>query len=320
MATHTLVPRLYHCTFGPHEPALRVKSGDTVTAETRDCHGLDSKGSPIPDSMLPIGQDIRSRPSNPVVGPIHVEEARVGDLLAVRIEEIRLNGTRGMSKQSERFGSLSGEWTGHSLLYSPPIETRQFDWTIDPVRRIGSIDLPGSRLGRVEVPLVPFIGSIGVCPPMGRIETTMAPGEFGGNMDFRRLGEGVTLYLPVWIDGAYLAFGDVHALQGDGEINGTAVEVTAVVTLGLRVVKSRPAAWPRAEDDDYIMTIGSTRPLDDCVRLACTELLAWLVADYGFQREEAWQLMGQLVRLEVANFVDPFYSVAARFPKKYLPK
>ena len=140
MAVHTLVPRLYYYTFGPHEPALRVRSGDTVTAETRDCLGLDSKGNPIPDSMLPIASDVRYRPSNPVVGPIYVEDARVGDLLAVRIQEIRLNGTHGMSKQSENFGSLSGEWMGHTLLYSPPIKARLFEWKIDPVSRIGSLE------------------------------------------------------------------------------------------------------------------------------------------------------------------------------------
>jgi len=90
----------------------------------------------------------------------------------------------------------------------------------------GHYGVTGSRLKRVEARLKPFIGSIGVAPRFGRIETTLAPGEYGGNMDCVETCEGTTVYLPVWVRGAYLAFGDVHALQGDGELNGTALEVT----------------------------------------------------------------------------------------------
>ena len=146
-------------------------------------------------------------------------------------------------------------------------------------------------------------------------------------MDYMEVREGATLYLPVWVDGAYLAFGDVHALQGDGEVNGTALEATAEVTLDLKVVKGhkavwperRRAEWPRLENSTHIMTIGSTRPLMDCVRLAQIELLFWLTEEFGFQREEAWQLMSQVGSMRIGNVVDPLYTVAARFPKNCLP-
>jgi acetamidase/formamidase len=169
------------------------------------------------------------------------------------------------------------------------------------------------------VPLDPFIGSIGVAPRYGRVEMTLTPGEYGGNMDYMETREGTTLYLPVWVEGAYLSFGDVHAVQGDGEVNGTALEVPAEVTLRLEVIKGQEADWPRLEDETYIMATGSTRPLMDCVRLAQMELLNWLVRDYGFQREEAWQLMGQVSSMRIGNVVDPCYTVVARFPKRYLP-
>jgi len=155
---------------------------------------------------------------------------------------------------------------------------------------------------------------------MGRVETTLMPGEFGGNMDYRGLTEGVILYLPVWVDGAFLEFGDVHALQGDGETNGTAVEVSAEVRLTIELLKNRKMGWPRVENEDYIIVLGSARPLEDCIRLAMFELLGWLVEDYGFDREEAWQLLGQLGRLDIANIVDPHYTVAAKFPKRFLPR
>jgi amidase len=123
----------------------------------------------------------------------------------------------------------------------------------------------------------------------------------------------------VWVDGAYLALGDVHAVQGDGELVGTALEVTAEVTLDIEVLKGRSAAWPRLEDGTHIMVAGSTRPLLDCVRLAHMELLAWLVDEYGFQRDEAWQVISQVGTMRVGNVVNPNYTVIARFPKAYLP-
>jgi acetamidase/formamidase len=184
---------------------------------------------------------------------------------------------------------------------------------------VAVFDMPKSRIGRVEAPLAPFIGSIGTAPPHGRIETSLTPGEYGGNMDYRGLAEGTTLYLPVWVDGAYLFFGDVHALQGDGEMNGTALETSARVTLTLRIRRGMKAAWPRIETAAHIEAAGSTRPLYDCVRLANMEVLRWLVEGYGFDRTEAWQLMGQVGEMRIANVVDPNYTVVAAFPKKYLP-
>jgi len=205
------------------------------------------------------------------------------------------------------------------LLYNAPIETIVYDWKLDLDRGVAIYEMPHSRLKRVEVPLDPFIGSIGVAPRYGRVEMTLTPGEFGGNMDCVETREGTTLYLPVWVRGAYLSFGDIHARQGDGEVNGTALETTAEVTLTISVVKGRQADWPRLESDDHIMVIGSTRPLMDCVRLSQIGLLEWLTGEYGFQREEAWQLMAQVGTMRIGNVVDPCYTVVSKFPKSCLP-
>ncbi len=319
MARHTLIPKTYRYTFGPSEPALTIAGGDSLTASTRDCRGEDRERRPIPAEMQPEAAGTDLVRSNPLVGPVFVEGARRGDSLRIRLDRVRPDRDFGMSKQSARFGSLSGEWAGHPMLYQPPIQTKFFDWKLDLDRGIASIELPKSRLGRAEARMEPFVGCIGVAPPMGRVETSMTPGEYGGNMDWRGLKEGVVLHLPVWVDGAFLSFGDVHALQGDGEMNGTAVETSAEVTLGIEVLSGRKIGWPRAEDDEFIAVLGSARPIEDCVRLATFELLGWLVADYGFDREEAWQLMGQLGGIDIANIVDPQYTVAAKFPKRFLP-
>ena len=214
---------------------------------------------------------------------------------------------------------LTGEGPGRTLLYNDPIPEIWYEWKLDLDRGVGTVQLPNSRVGRAEVPLAPFLGSIGVAPRFGRTELTLTPGEFGGNMDCVDTAEDTTLYLPVWVEGAYLLFGDVHAVQGDGELNGTAVETTALVTLSLEVLKGRRAEWPRIESPHHIMVAASTRPLMDCVRLAQIELLNWLVDEYGFQREEAWQLNAQVGTMRIGNVVDPSYTVVAKFPKAYLP-
>jgi acetamidase/formamidase len=296
-----------------------IQSGDTVIAETRDAFGLDAQRDPLPEEKKPHAPGTTLRESNPVVGPVYVEGAEEGDLLAVGIRRIQITRDVAISKQNTNFGSLTGEGPGRTLLYNNPIPTIWYEWQLDLERQVGTLELPGSRLGRVEVALRPFIGSIGVAPRFGRVEMTLTPGEYGGNMDYMEVCEGATLYLPVWVQGAYLSFGDVHAVQGDGEVNGTALEVPAKVTLGIDVLKGRAADWPRLENETHIMALGSTRPLMDCVRLAQMELLHWLVADYGFQREEAWQLSGQVSSMRIGNVVDPCYTVAARFPKVFLP-
>ncbi len=319
MSDHRLEPRIFYYTFGAHEPALRIAGGDTVTAETRDAFGYDRERRPLAESRKQRLPGATLKESNPVIGPIYVEGAEEGDLLAVHIRSIRLTREFAISKQGPRFGSLTGEAPGKALLYNEPVPLIWYEWKLDLKRNTAALELPGSRIGRVEVPLAPFIGSIGVAPRFGRTETTLTPGEFGGNMDFRDLAAGATLYLPVWVRGAYLSFGDVHALQGDGEVNGTALEVTAEVSLQVEVVKGGKAEWPRLVDERYIMTIGSARPLEDCIRISQLELLGWLTGEYGFQREEAWQLMAQVGEIRIANMVDPAYTAASAFPRKYLP-
>ena len=164
----------------------------------------------------------------------------------------------------------------------------------------------------------PNFGSMGVAPRFGRVETTLAPGEYGGNMDCVETKEGTTVYFPVWVRGAYLGFGDVHAAQGDGEICGSGLETTAEVTLRLTVRKGWTIEWPRLEDGVHIMVAASARPLYDAFAIAHVELNRWLVEGYGFDRYEAFQVLSQAGTARVGNVVDPFYTVVAKFPKACL--
>lgn len=137
-------------------------------------------------------------------------------------------------------------------------------------------------------------------------------------MDTSEACEGATVYLPVFHEGAYFYFGDVHALQGDGEIAGSGIETSADVAFEIDLVKNKKISWPRIENDEFIMVAGSTRPLIDAFRIAHVELVNWLEADYGFDRWEALQVISQIGSAQVANVVDPNFTVVAKFPKAFL--
>jgi len=315
---YKLEPRLYHYTFAPNKPALKVRSGDMVVALTRDAGGFNEKLEPMPEEQKQRSETTLFCQRNPLAGPIYIEGAELGDILAITIQKIKLNRDYAWSRHRTRFGFLTGEVPGRELLLNEPIPEKKFDWQLDLKRNVGILELKESRQRRIEIPLHPFLGSIGVAPRFGRIETSMTPGEYGGNMDCVETKEGTVLYLPVWVRGAYLAFGDVHAAQGDGELCGVALETSAEVTFKLDVVKGKTIEWPRLEDETHIMTTGSGRPLMECVRIAQVELVKWLINDYGFEKWEAFQVISQASTMRIGNVVDPNYTVVAKFPRKYL--
>jgi acetamidase/formamidase len=171
----------------------------------------------------------------------------------------------------------------------------------------------------VKIPLHPFLGCIGVAPANGEARSSVVPAEFGGNMDASESSVGNTLYLPVNVPGALLYIGDGHAAMGDGEIAGTAIEVPLRVRLRVRVIKGQRIEWPRFENRDEIMAVGIYRPLDDCLRIAFTQLIEWIHRDYGLSELDAYELLSKVATIHVAEMVDPNYVVIAKVDKKYLP-
>jgi acetamidase/formamidase len=139
-------------------------------------------------------------------------------------------------------------------------------------------------------------------------------------MDFNEVVEGVTMYFPVFEPGALFMLGDGHAAQGDGEIAGAAIETSFNVRFTVNLLKGKKIEWPRLVNDTKIMSIGSTRPLMDALRIACADLINWLAEDYGYDKLEAYELLGQAAELKIANVVDPQFSVACALDKKYLPR
>lgn len=316
---HVFHPKTYYYTYGVNEPAYHIKPGDFVLASTLDAGGSDCEGRLIPEDMKHRVPGINFRESNPLTGPFYVEGAEAGDTLAIKIEEINLNRSTAYSRIGPHFGCLTEEVPGRRILLNEPLKERHFYWDLDLEESTGYLKLPGSSLGGVEIPLHPFIGSIGVAPRFGRVEMSLTPGEFGGNMDCVETRAGVTLYLPVFAPGGYLVFGDIHAAQGDGELCGVALETTAEVKLKVDVIKGKSIDWPRVEDEEWVMTIGSSRPLMEAFRIAHLDMVGMLETDYGFDRMEGFQVFSQVGRCRVGNVVDPNYTVVAKFPKKYLP-
>jgi amidase len=145
------------------------------------------------------------------------------------------------------------------------------------------------------------------------------PGPHGGNIDVPELTIGCALHLPVRVPGALFYVGDAHAAQGQGELGGPALEIAAVGTFRFELIKGQAIGWPRIESNEAIMTVGSARPMEDAARIAYHELVGWLIADYGFERLDAYQLLTQVGGLCVAQMVNAAYTLVASCPRRYLP-
>jgi acetamidase/formamidase len=250
------------------------------------------------------------------VGPIYIEGATTKDMLKVEIVKVRPNTGLAASQVYSDFGGLATDT--RVRLLNDPIPARRYVWRLDTTRMMGVTEMPRSRVKRMEIDLQPMLGRVAVAPRGQEAFAGLWPGDFGGNMDAQEVREGTTVYLPIFHDGAYFYFGDGHARQGYGEVAGTGLETSMDVVLRIDLVKGRAIDWPRLEDAEHIMVVGSGRPLIDAFRLAHVELVEWLEQEYGFERLDAYTLVGQVGESTVANIVDPAYSVVAKIRKRYL--
>ena len=305
MARHEFQPTHFHVTIGEHEPVLRVADGDTIATWCVDAGGYDARGEKITEG------------GNPQTGPFFVEGAAPGDTLAVRLDRLRPNRERGVTEEVVAAGVVEPRFVREL-----PVAGEDGDWWhVDLERLTAHLESPPPGLEYLgEVPLEPMLGCFGVAPARGQAISCATSGRHGGNMDYRGFREGVTVYFPVSADGALLHVGDGHALQGDGEIVGTGIEISFDVELTVSVIKGKEIGWPRADDGVFLMAVGNARPLDQAVQHATTELVRWLGEDYGLGVLEASILLGQLIRYDVGNVYDPAYTMVAKLAKRYLPQ
>jgi acetamidase/formamidase len=303
--TRQFVPTTFYNTYSfAHPPALRIKAGDRVVTKTVDAGGVDWTGKTV------------AAGPNPQTGPFYVEGAEPGDMLVVTIEKLETN--RAMAYSS----SLLAPYAVDPAAIAARVdrEPRRTTWTIDKARGVARLDQVEIQPGGIELPLRPMLGCIGTAPARKEAISTAAPGAFGGNMDYAAMGVGAKLMLPVNEPGALLFLGDGHARQGEGEVVGTGLETSLDVEFSVTLVKKKAIGWPRLETDTHVMVLGSARPLIEAFQHATTELHKWLMADYGMTERGAQIVMGQATEYEIANVVDPNFTVVAKVRKAMLPR
>jgi acetamidase/formamidase len=302
---HHFTPQRYYNAIGTYEPALRIAPGDSVFTTTLDAWGGDTSD-----------RQVTSGP-NPQTGPFYVEGAEPGDTLVLHFDHLAPNRPRGFTKTVVAPNVVDPAYVTE-LPWPPKGERRMADWHVDAQAGTATLVSPQTALGRLTLPLAPMLGCFGVAPAGGQAISTAAAGEHGGNMDYRGFVAGVTAYLPVAAPGALLFVGDGHAVQGDGEIVGTGIEISFDVqfTVGLR--KGKRISWPRGENATHIFTVGNARPLDQAVQHATTEMLRWLQDDYGLDALGANILLGQCVEYDLGNVYDPLYTMVCKIAKRFL--
>jgi amidase len=303
--SHRLVPERFYNTYSAaHPPALRIRPGDRVWTRTIDAAGADWNGK----TAAPA--------SNPQTGPFYIEGAEPDDMLVVRFETIEPNRATAYS------ASLLAPYAVDPASIAARVdrEPRRLIWNIDKSRGVARLESTEIRPAVIELPLRPMLGCVAVAPARKEAILTTVPGPFGGNMDYAGMNAGVTLMLPVYEPGALLFLGDGHARQGEGEVAGTGLETSMDVEFTVDVVKKKTIGWPRLETGSHIMAIGSARPLLEAFQHATTELQRWLVTDYGFSERGAAAFMGQATEYEIANVVDPNFTVVAKLRKSLLPR
>lgn len=269
-------------------PVARVRPGDTVLLETADCFADQVRSA----ADTPASVDWEQ--INPATGPVFVVGARPGDVLSVFIERIEI-AARGVMAVSEEFGVLRDRLVGTTFRHVSIVE--------------GHALVAGAC-----IPAVPMIGVLGVAPA-GEPVPCGSPGRHGGNMDTRLIGEGATVYLPVFTAGALLAAGDLHAAMGDGEICGTGVEVAGRVRLRLDVRRDLEIGAPVVETADVVATIASAASLDDAADSATRAMADLLERRLGLSTADVTMLMSAAGQLQVSQVVDPLKTARFALPK-----
>jgi acetamidase/formamidase len=301
--THEFEPTQFHHFFSAAiEPVLRMNPGDSIKTWSVDSRGMDSQGVR------------RTLGGNPLTGPFYVEGAFPGDTLLVHFDRIELN----------RESAVSGSLIVNGALDTSYIETRgkldhdNSDWKLDLEGGFASVAEPTESLKNYKVPLAPMLGCVGVAPAEGMRSRSRYLGAYGGNMDYNQVRSGVTVYLPVFVPGALLFVGDGHAVQGAGELIGSALETSMAIEFTVDLEKGGAPSNPRMASAEYLMASGIAGSLDDALRGATSNLARWIEKIYGLGAAEVSLVLGTSISFDIAEVVDPQLHVVARIPKALL--
>lgn len=300
---HDFTPTIFYRQFSAlNKPVLTVAPGDTIHTTTVDAGGTDE-------------HDVRRvAGGNPQTGPFYIEGAIPGDLLVVHINKLRLNRDWAGSDDSLVDRSLNPD-----LAVKMKGVGKEIRWHLDLAGGTASPEKPGEHLTHFTIPLKPMLGCIAAAPSISQAApNTGDSGFFGGNMDFNEVGEGAIVYLRISNPGALLYIGDGHAAQGDGELNGNALETSMDVELTVDVIPNKSIGDPRIETPDAIITMGLDGSLDDAFKEATGDMAVWLAEDYRLTPSEAAQVMGAAAEYRVSEAADRNAGVVLKLKKRYL--
>lgn len=297
---HTLTKDQTHSKFSSLiAPVLTVPSGAVIEAFTEDAS----------DEQFEIDSDVSALdklsfdPIHPLTGPVYVEGAQPGDVLKVKIHKIDLVDW-GWTAILPGFGFLADDFKEAYLRTFPLKE--------------GMTSVPFK--GKINVPLRPFPGVMGVAPATEEMLSTIPPRANGGNMDDPNIVEGTTVYFPVFVEGALFSIGDAHAAQGMGEVCGTAIEAPMRIVYEIEVLKGgRAITEPEYETDDYYAVTAFATTIDEAAKKAVKFMVDYLVAEHDLTPSEAYALCSLAGDLKIAEVVDvPNMLVAMHMSKEVL--
>ena len=298
-------------TFGGVAAVASVRPGGFIDTSTLDCFA----GRVRTTSDL-SSQVCDPRYLNPQTGPFYVEGAEPGDTLAVHFVSIEPHEDWGVSTTVPLFGALTSTPTTATLQPALP----ELTWIYELDRQDRLVHYSALRSSHtVALPMDPMHGTIGVAPGLGEVRSSLAPGDWGGNMDTPEMRVGTTCYLGVNVEGALFSLGDGHARQGEGEPCGVAVECAMDSVLLVELIKGVPTPWPRLENDTFVMTTGSAKPLEDAFRVAHVQMVRWVAELTGLDEMDAYQLVAQAALTPVANVCDTVYTMVCKVAKEHLP-
>lgn len=293
-------PVFYGYYSAANPPALRLFPGDTVRTRTFDESGRDNAR--------------RTPGGNLETGPFFIEGALPGDTLVVKLNRMRVN--RDSARQGSR---INGKTVTPAYVAAAQYDSN-FDgeWNLDRDHGVATLAHATPGLKNFTVPILPMLGCIATAPPGDQVYRGTDLGPFGGNMDYNQMGQGVTLYLPVYHPGALLYMGDAHAAMGDGELTGSALETSVDVEFTVDVIRGFSTAGPRLENADYIMAMGVAGSIPDSIQVATAQLADWLKRDYKLSDSEVAVLLGAVLKYDITEMVDPQFNVVAKVPKNAL--
>lgn len=290
----------------PH--VLTIESGDRITIESLSGGpaNLPGEGYDVPPELLEVhAKSQRRLPGHILTGPVGVRGAKPGDVLEVRIIDVRLKQDWGYTVVRPLAGAL-------------PLDIQAFEQVITRLdAKTGTALLPWG----LRIPLRPFFGVMGVAPPRnwGSI-STIQPRAHGGNIDNKELDAGATLYLPVFTEGAGFSVGDGHAVQGDGEVCTTAIETALTGTFEIHVRKDLQMDYPAAETPDHLITMAFDPDLDAAAKEALRRMIDRVAQETGLSRNRAFMLMSMVADVRVTQLVNEHKGIHVMMPRSALQR